>query len=763
MAAVYLQEQGFEEYARARRLSEEESRQDRETEPYRSKYKARELLLGLSEALKGFLDESQAEENVELTLQLGEVFLHLGSNFSDTEEVPTGEKYFSRCADLLQGHKLDQRCVNTILTCLNQLGILWVSRSEPEKALEILQEAEELYKVYMHNVGQPPLQLHELLSSEPFGSPKSRLAEFEKTHTLTLYYLAQTYPKLGDNEKSAAYCHLTLSRQLQSGNYQPLDWATNCATLSQYYITRDSFTQGRHCLGRATNCATLSQYYITRDSFTQGRHCLGRATNCATLSQYYITRDSFTQGRHCLGRATNCATLSQYYITRDNFTQGRHCLGRATNCATLSQYYITRDNFTQGRHCLGRYQLHCYTGQALSGATNCATLSQYYITRDNFTQGRHCLGQQTATLSQYYITRDNFTQGRHCLASASCVMSQVPEPCDEVEDGENETGREKLERRRADIARCWLKYCLVMLQESRQALMDDIGEMDRTKQKDLAEGGAVASSNGADGPARHHGDEKSLLRFESLELTLEDQVTDRKVTDFDQARGVFLVGQKYVNAAKQFYVLDGHVTDFVEITQDWSQLFRALSFFEQDFERRCKMHKRRVDMLQSLLSELNQQHYLLVCRQIMYEIAETFSEMLDLKVAIAETGDERPTIHAVKKINTLAQQSIGHYQMFLDSLRNADKEMPKTFNEDTVRPALVAHFCVGRLYSKFLTSDPQLKLQNMSKSLDHYQYLVDYCTSHPDITPAVQSELEICTEMSQLLPIQMEKIRLTLT
>ncbi|XP_019621113.1 PREDICTED: KIF1-binding protein homolog isoform X2 [Branchiostoma belcheri] len=614
MAAVYLQEQGFEEYARARRLSEEESRQDPETEPYRSKYKARELLLGLSEALKGFLDESQAEENVELTLQLGEVFLHLGSNFSDTEEVPTGEKYFSRCADLLQGHKLDQRCVNTILTCLNQLGILWVSRSEPEKALEMLQEAEELYKIYMHNVGQPPLQLHELLSPDPFGSPKSRLAEFEKTHTLTLYYLAQTYPKLGDNEKSAAYCHLTLSRQLQSGNYQPLDWATNCATLSQYYITRD-----------------------------------------------------------------------------------------------------------------------------------------------------------------------NFTQGRHCLASASCVMSQVPEPCDEVEDGENETGREKLERRRADIARCWLKYCLVMLQESRQALMDDIGEMDRTKQKDLAEGRAVASSNGshnddkqekpedpenpagADGPARHHGDEKSLLRFESLELTLEDQVTDRKVTDFDQARGVFLVGQKYVNAAKQFYVLDGHVTDFVEITQDWSQLFRALSFFEQDFERRCKMHKRRVDMLQSLLSELNQQHYLLVCRQIMYEIAETFSEMLDLKVAIAETGDERPTIHAVKKINTLAQQSIGHYQMFLDSLRNADKEMPKTFNEDTVRPALVAHFCVGRLYSKFLTSDPQLKLQNMSKSLDHYQYLVDYCTSHPDITAAVQSELEICTEMSQLLPIQMEKIRLTLT
>ncbi|XP_078576444.1 KIF-binding protein-like [Branchiostoma floridae x Branchiostoma japonicum] len=615
MAAMYLQNQGFEEYASARRLSEEESRQDPETEPYKSKYKARELLLQLAEALQGFQDESQAEENIELTLQLAELWFHLGVNFSETEEVPTGEQYFSRCAEFLQGHKMDQRCVNTCLNCLNQLGILWVSRSEPEKALKILQEAEDIYKMYMHNVGQPPLLLHELLSPEQTGSPKSRQAEFEKTHTLTLYYLAQTYPKLGDNEKSAAYCHLTLSRQLQSGHFQPIDWATNCATLSQYYVTRD-----------------------------------------------------------------------------------------------------------------------------------------------------------------------NFTQGRHCLASASSVLSQVPEPSDETEDGENESARGKLERRKADISRCWLKYCLVLLQESRQALMDDIGELDRAKQTDLAKGGAVAGSKGshnddkqeksedpekaegADGSICHHGDEKSQLRFESLELTaLEDQVTDKKVTDFDQARAVFLVGQKYVNAAKKFYVLDGHVTDFVEITQDWSQLFRALSFFEQDFERRCKMHKRRADMLQSLLSELNQQHYLLVCRQIMYEIAEIFSEMLDLKVAIAEAGDERPTVHAVKKINSLAQQSISHYQMFLDSLRKADKEMPKTFSEDTLRPALVANFCVGRLYSKFLSSDPQVKLQNMSKSLDHYQFVVDYCTSHPDIAELVKSELEICTEMSQLLPIQMEKIRLTLS
>lgn len=44
--------------------------------------------------------------------------------------------------------------------------------------------------------------------------------------------------------------------------------------------------------------------------------------------------------------------------------------------------------------------------------------------------------------------------------------------------------------------------------------------------------------------------------------------------------------------------MDGYVTDHIEILQDHSALFRALSFFEGDLERRCKMHKRRVDMLE---------------------------------------------------------------------------------------------------------------------------------------------------------------------
>ena len=52
--------------------------------------------------------------------------------------------------------------------------------------------------------------------------------------------------------------------------------------------------------------------------------------------------------------------------------------------------------------------------------------------------------------------------------------------------------------------------------------------------------------------------------------------------------------------AKEYFEMDGFVTDHIEILQDHSALFRALAFFEDDLERRCKMHKRRVDMLEPI-------------------------------------------------------------------------------------------------------------------------------------------------------------------
>lgn len=60
--------------------------------------------------------------------------------------------------------------------------------------------------------------------------------------------------------------------------------------------------------------------------------------------------------------------------------------------------------------------------------------------------------------------------------------------------------------------------------------------------------------------------------------------------------------------------------------------------------------------------------------------------------------------------------------MFLDSLRALDGKFPEKLEEDVLRPALVAHFRMARLYSKLICSLPSAQLENLNKSLDSYMY-----------------------------------------
>ena len=47
------------------------------------------------------------------------------------------------------------------------------------------------------------------------------------------------------------------------------------------------------------------------------------------------------------------------------------------------------------------------------------------------------------------------------------------------------------------------------------------------------------------------------------------------------------------------------------------------------------MYKRRVDLLEPLLAELNPTYYLMVIRQLQYELAEIYSDIAQCKVEVS--------------------------------------------------------------------------------------------------------------------------------
>ncbi|KAM7015231.1 KIF-binding protein [Tautogolabrus adspersus] len=617
-----------DKFTNAQNLTDVESRNDPENDPFRSKYKARELLREIYCSLKSFEasdgeEESGGESGEQLPVEppeggqgedglgqalsgdspaglraakLGAVEYYLGVNHIDTEEVPAGQEHLMNCMKLLERCRDSSENVSLFIHVRNQLGILWAGRDETEMAQGFLETAESVYQRYMKEDGSPPTDMTEYFTTEEkLLTHQERTKRFELAYTHTKYYLAQVYKNLGQTERAATYCHSTLQRQLQLNQFSPMEWALNAATLSQYYINKGRYMEGRHCLSAATVISGLA--------------------------------------------------------------------GEAPSEAAAEESETERDR------------------------------------------------------------------------------------------------RETLRQKRAEIARCWIKYCLNLLHDAKKLLEDNIGELDTDRQDELK--GARRREEEEEEKER-----KSALLFGSEDTfdsiaSLEEKVSSLFPLDFTEARAVFLVGQNYVIQAKDYFQMDGYVTDHIEILQDHSSLFRGLAFFEEDLERRCKMHKRRVDMLEPICNELNAKYYLMIRRQLMFELAEIYNEMMDLKLTLAnrQTDEQSLDNHTIKKFNHLCSASAKFFQMFLDSLCSPEGKYPEHLEEEVLRPALVARFRVARLYSRLISSVPSVQLENLNKSLENYKYVVQYCEAHPEAVAAVNTELELSSEMVGLLPLKINRLK----
>uniref|UniRef100_A0A671Y6H8 KIF-binding protein n=1 Tax=Sparus aurata TaxID=8175 RepID=A0A671Y6H8_SPAAU len=560
-----------DKFTNAQNLTDVESRKDPDNDPFRSKYKARELLREIYCSLKNF----EAGDAGLRAAKLGAVEYYLGVNHVDTEELSAGQEHLMNCMKLLERCRVSSENVSLFIHVRNQLGILWAGRDETETAQGFLETAESIYQRYMKEDGSPPTDMTEYFTTE-----EKLLTHQERTKRY-LFCLP------GETERAATYCHSTLQRQLQLNQFSPMEWALNAATLSQYYITKGRYMEGRHCLAAAT---------------------------------------------------------------------------------------------------------------VISG-----------------------------------------------------LAGEVPsEACER---------REQLRQKRAEIARCWIKYGLNLLQDAKKLLEDNIGELDSDRQEELKRARRREEEEEEKG-------RKSALLFGSEDTfdsiaSLEEKVPCLLPLDFTEARAVFLVGQTYVTQAKEYFQMDGYVTDHIEILQDHSSMFRGLAFFEEDLERRCKMHKRRVDMLEPVCNDLNSQYYLMIRRQMMFELAETYNEMMDLKLTLANRQADTESLdnHTIKKFNSLCSASAKYFQMFLDSLCSPEGKSPEHLEEEVLRPALVARFRVARLHSQLISSVPTMQLDNLNRSLENYKYVVEYCDAHPEAVAAVETELELSREMAGLLPLKINRLK----
>lgn len=133
-------------------LLEEESKHDSESQPYKSKYAARELLYEMKSTLSSIKDSIRLNDPLfdDITAIYGAVLLLLGTVSIDTEEFATGEEHLMNCLRSIELKAIHPKNILTVLKVLNQLGLLWSQRSDNQKSFRY---DTVFQKYYSYNIG----------------------------------------------------------------------------------------------------------------------------------------------------------------------------------------------------------------------------------------------------------------------------------------------------------------------------------------------------------------------------------------------------------------------------------------------------------------------------------------------------------------------------------------------------------------------------------------------------------------------------------
>ena len=202
---------------------------------------------------------------------------NLAKNFIETEEIESGEKIIEKIIGELAKVEENASVYNPLifglkLACFNELIFVWSHRADYKKSLKLVLQIDLIYDIFTKessknfvsptnedNFSTMPFEISELIILNHELNASKRRKIFEALYTHSLFFFAQVYGKLDEKEKSAYYCRLTLQRQLDEYNekliekegesnnepadyhdervvFDPLDWATHAAAISQYFM-----------------------------------------------------------------------------------------------------------------------------------------------------------------------------------------------------------------------------------------------------------------------------------------------------------------------------------------------------------------------------------------------------------------------------------------------------------------------------------------------------------------------------------------------
>lgn len=429
--------------------------------------------------------------------------------------------------------------------------------------------------------------------------------------------------------------------------------------------------------------------------------------------------------------------------------------------------------------------------------------------------------KNSAGLADFYLSIGEFIKCSLALSSTEYALNQCAKMLNDDNDN-NKDIYDVLNEIKAELYRRWTNFDVNILKRAYERQCDkenmlyigeewipipskieeDIGELIMVENKlDLIPSTSLSSTSTLPPlPPDENMSSQNLIPkrefFCGLPVTETQYIKDGDIETFDVARIVFLRGMANAENAKKHYVLDGFVTDHVNLLQNQSKMYHYISVFEIDKKRKLAMEQRRLDMLLPIISTINRNAFDVLHKQLSYELGECYLSAIEHKTDKLRNENGDVDLKTVKKadilkVNSYAKGALAmfaHYAHLFskgDERNKYSKNSPfeelsmqellsavctdpdeSLINESELRLFLNAHFLSSRAMQKVIPlkeSSNQERASYLIASLRIYSWLLDKGSSickrkNIDIEDIFRNEIEVCKQMTELLPGKIDRM-----
>lgn len=234
--------------------------------------------------------------------------------------------------------------------------------------------------------------------------------------------------------------------------------------------------------------------------------------------------------------------------------------------------------------------------------------------------------------------------------------------------------------------------------------------------------------------------------------------------DYEGVAKIFRLANTQYKKALGFFVLDGYVTENIEMSQEMSEMLKHMGLLETDRGRQFALLEKRRDLLEPIQKQLNPKAFPAYTQKILVEIAEIYIEMFENRFhELFLKGEAKPKKAKVDAMNQYGQAAIAAYEKIEKILLEQQKEQKENMPKEHYQSLINARFNMAKTYNKIYTNDKQEKIDLLRKSLDSYRFIVDFIREllkkKGNLEWDFSEQLKVCTEMVELIPVKIEKIK----